>query len=408
MIDQLEINKNRYLGYKAEDLLNDSFFKKSIKAPTPITEAFWKNLIEESILSAEEFDIACHIISTLLRKDEGISNSEVSDLHNKILDSILKEKPQKGRGKYRLFRSPYVAAVICIALLSISITLFTKLNEDSDRGRSNIELMYSRSTPASEYQEVTIIHGAQEEIVIKEQEASIEYTEDGILKGYEPQTSREEETEEFNQLIVPLGKRSQLTLADGSKLWINAGTKLVYPTKFSKKEREIYVDGEIYIDVSPDKERPFIIKTKDMRVQVLGTSFVLKAYEEDSEQLLVLVSGLVSVKSKQQKEIKLYPNDKLLQTNEGVDVTSVNTDYYTSWKDDRYIYENEKLGDILDRLSRYYGQKVEYDNEVNNLRCSGRLNLKQDLVEIIKGLEAILPIQHVVQDRVIKVKKINI
>ena len=94
-------------------------------------------------------------------------------------------------------------------------------------------------------------------------------------------------------------------------------------------------------------------------------------------------------------------------TNGNMSVNSVNTDYYTSWKDGRYIYELEKLGSILDRLSRYYGQELKYDSEINNLLCSGRLNLKNDIIDIIDGLEAILPIKHHIENDVIIINKIN-
>lgn len=74
-------------------------------------------------------------------------------------------------------------------------------------------------------------------------------------------------------MVIPRGKRSVLTFSDGSKVWVNAGTRVIYPTEFEKDKREIYVDGEIYIEVARDEERPFYVRTKDMNVRVLGTKF---------------------------------------------------------------------------------------------------------------------------------------
>ena len=100
---------------------------------------------------------------------------------------------------------------------------------------------------------------------------------------------------EFNQLIVPNGKRSTLILEDGTKLWVNAGSRIVYPVTFADKKREIYVNGEVFLEVTPDKKRPFIVKTKEMDVQVLGTSFNVMAYETDESSSVVLVTGAVQV-----------------------------------------------------------------------------------------------------------------
>ncbi len=94
------------------------------------------------------------------------------------------------------------------------------------------------------------------------------------------QESVTDEEHSFNQLIVPNGKRSTLALEDGTKMWINAGSRVIYPNKFKKNKREIYVDGEVYMEVARDEERPFVVKTNMLDVQVLGTSFNVMAYKK--------------------------------------------------------------------------------------------------------------------------------
>ena len=113
---------------------------------------------------------------------------------------------------------------------------------------------------------------------------------------------------EFNQLIVPNGKRSTLILEDGTKLWVNAGSRIVYPVTFADKKREIYVNGEVFLEVTPDKKRPFIVKTKEIDVQVLGTSFNVMAYETDESSSVVLVTGAVQVDTKDDEDFRLEPN----------------------------------------------------------------------------------------------------
>lgn len=100
----------------------------------------------------------------------------------------------------------------------------------------------------------------------------------------------------YNQIITAKGKRSQLQLSDGTMLWVNSATRVIYPTQFSETEREIYVDGEIYIEVAKENKRKFIVKTKDFSVQVLGTKFNVSSYENNAISKVLLVEGKVSVK----------------------------------------------------------------------------------------------------------------
>ena len=108
-------------------------------------------------------------------------------------------------------------------------------------------------------------------------------------------------------MIIPKGKRTRLTLADGTHLWANSGTRVVYPSHFEKNHREIYVEGEVYLDVFRNEDAPFIVRTKDFQIQVLGTSFNVSAYPSEGVSSVVLVEGSVNVKNQQKEQVKLAP-----------------------------------------------------------------------------------------------------
>ena len=99
-----------------------------------------------------------------------------------------------------------------------------------------------------------------------------------------------------------------MTFADGSKVWVNAGTRVIYPVEFEKDKREIYVDGEIYIEVARDENRPFYVRTKDMNVRVLGTKFNVTAYESEAIRSVVLAQGCVQVETARTPKAILAPN----------------------------------------------------------------------------------------------------
>lgn len=198
-------------------------------------------------------------------------------------------------------------------------------------------------------------------------------------------------------MVVPVAKRTFLELADGSKIWVNANTRVVYPVAFEKKKREIYVDGEIYIEVYPDKERPFIVKSKKMDIQVLGTKFDVSAYESKQEVSVVLVSGKVNVKTDNRIESVLKPTDRLSYKKGTTDIQTVNVENYISWKDGFYTFDNECFSTVLDKLSDYYGKKFEYSVAAGALRCSGSLNLDEDMVKVLTGLESTMPVNFTIE-----------
>ena len=195
-----------------------------------------------------------------------------------------------------------------------------------------------------------------------------------------------EESVTIHQLIIPKGKRSVLTLSDGSKLWANAGSRVVYPSEFGKDKREIYVDGEIFVEVAKDASKPFFVRTKDMSVQALGTSFNVMAYESDALKRVVLVSGIVKVETKESKGAILNPNTMFQFQGGDEKIIPVEADTYISWIKGLYLFRNERLGVVFERLSRYYGMQIECSPEAAMIRCSGKLDLKDNIEEIMKGL----------------------
>ena len=186
-------------------------------------------------------------------------------------------------------------------------------------------------------------------------------------------------------------------MADGSRIWVNANTRVVYPVTFEEKKREIYVDGEIYLEVYPDKERPFIVKSKKMDIHVLGTKFNVSAYESNSEVSVVLVSGKVNVRTDNRIESVLKPSDRLSYKKDVTDIQTVNVENYISWKDGFYTFDNECFSTVLDKLSDYYGKKMKYSVAAGALRCSGSLNLDEDMVKVLTGLESTMPVNFTIE-----------
>lgn len=384
-----------YSKFTSEDFLKDTYFLKSIKTPTKESNAFWKEQLLTEKIREKEFRVAKNIILSANIPHHTISEEELSELWNKI-EKSNKQKPLQRHS--RLIQFAAVAASLAI-LFALS---YTFLSKQSNNGSSLISIAKSMQVQGDS-SAVQLILNNDKNITLDQENVTIEYNATGDVIVNKQQVAHNiasntngpaqlSETNTYNQLIVPKGKRSSIVFGDGTKLWVNSGSRIVYPISFKKDKREIYVEGEVYLEVTKDKTRPFIVSTNKMNIAVLGTSFNVTAYTADKEQSVVLVTGAVEVNTDSNKKIALTPNNRLTYTGGQLDVENVDASLYISWVEGLYIYNSEKLGTILDRLSRYYGKTITYDARVSELRCSGKLDMKDELLDVLAGLAQTAPI----------------
>lgn len=201
----------------------------------------------------------------------------------------------------------------------------------------------------------------------------------------------------LNKLIVPKGHRSSVILADNSKVWLNAGTTLVYPSSFDNDKREIYVDGEIFIEVKKDASCPFFVNTSKMKIEVLGTKFNVSAYSSDENNSVVLTEGKVSVNTCGEK-IRMTPNQMLSTDNNTYDVKQVDVTDYICWKLGWLQVHTTLLQDLSLRLSRYYGKQIVCHPETGNLKCYGKIVLFDNIEDILYTLSKNMNIRYEVKE----------
>ena len=254
----------------------------------------------------------------------------------------------------------------------------------------------SSDTQRSSDEDIRLILSDEKQVTVENRkETTISYRNNEI-KIDEEKTVSSNEVAAFNQLITPHGKRGRLELEDGTKIWLNAGSRLIYPAQFDEKSREVYVDGEIYLEVTPDKKRPFIVKTDRINVQVMGTSFAISAYRDEKQSHVILATGVVDVYAEHDKKEKyrLSPNDIYQLSENGQSSVGQVRDVtrYTSWIHGIYQFDHEPLASIVSLMERFYGQEIICDPEAGKLTCSGKLRLNEDFLNTLNGLTATLPI----------------
>lgn len=192
-------------------------------------------------------------------------------------------------------------------------------------------------------------------------------------------------------LSVPKGGKYQVSLSDGSKVWLNAESELIYPSSFIGNERLVQLKGEAYFDIATKavdgKRVPFFVKTKAQTIEVLGTQFNVKAYPDEDETATVLVEGLVRIQS-DKKNIKLLPGEMGISNKLGMrKIAKVDTAEYLAWKNNKFIFNETPLKVALTQLSRWYDVRVVYDNNNSETFFYGEISREKSLLSVLNILQ---------------------
>ena len=381
-----------YTNYNDIDFLDDDFFIESMISPTKESELFWAELIDRKEVDINEFISANMLLKSIRQNRHELAWERKEQLWKRIdtTRNSLKNKRKKG---VRLYK--YLSVAACSAIvIGLSLTFLFKKDHSSPENNHEIDYTQFQLDHQPQNQgEIRIVTGDRQ-VQIDGEDAEIKYDTTGSLtvnnEAVDQEITQTSAIElSYNQLHVPYGKRASLTLADGTSLWVNAGTTVIYPVVFPDHKREIYVDGEVYAEVKRDEGRPFLVKTDKLEVYVLGTSFNVSAYKEDSQRRVVLVNGSIDI-SLEGKNTRLVPNQLYTFNGEVSSVENVEADIYISWRDGIYIFRDEPIENILQQLARYYNVSMIFpQQQPSGILCSGKLELKDDLSHLLNNLSQI-------------------
>jgi len=361
------------LNYKRlEDLVADHSFRDYVTGRDNFSIKKWEEWIDQHPSQQKEFDTAIQVVKFLLnaQKRQVTVDSELS--LRQILRKIEIEQMEE-ESSLRFIRSPWFkSAAVLILLLGLSALIYFAT-------RTNMSL--------------------------------------------EGKTG-------YNELIVPIGEKSQIILADGSHIWINSGSILRYPTSFSNKNRTVYLKGEAYFDIKKKNGAPFYVKTDAVNIKVLGTAFNVKSYPEDKNVETTVIRGLVSVESKlTNKTVLLNPKEKCIvpttteetlgnskvtknptisnQVNENLEIIPmVNTDLIISWKDQLLVFQDERFEELVVKMERWYNVKIVIQDEsLKDVRFRGKFVNNETVYQVLDAIKLTSRIKYKVENNTFYIKK---
>ena len=215
---------------------------------------------------------------------------------------------------------------------------------------------------------------------------------DGVLKIKEQDSLADGTTKEigYNTINVPYGGTYTVELCDGTKVYLNSGTTLEFPSRFDRKVRSVILKGEAYFDVARNVSKPFVVEVDEMKVKVLGTSFNVKSYVDEPGVYTTLVEGSVAILRDGQPEKKIKPGEQAYY-NKGVgtlSIAEVDVNEFTSWKDGLFYFKDIALEEILRIVSRWYDLEVFYMNQgAKSVIYSGKLPMYSSVEDVLRKFE---------------------
>ncbi len=330
---------SKYKNYSIEDFVQDKDFRDWVLSPNEILNSFWINFQKDYPEKYESIHLAVKIVAAIVYEEEQIGQEQYQGSLNYLKNYLTEKSKQKNIISSILYGWSKVAAILIIPILMTCIYLF-------------------------------------------------------LDKNYFNQTSGQ-----LIQYIVPEGQKSNLILADGTKVWLNSGTTLTVSGNNLKNERKVQLSGEAYFDVTKNKKVPFLVETKDYTVKVYGTSFNVRAYDYLKSSETTLKEGSISIITDSKKEIKMVPRQRfLLNSEKTYSLSEVDPNLYTSWKDNVLKIDDERLQDLVVRMEHWYGVNIRVNdfNKVKDLRYT--LTIKtESLKEMLELMNYAVPFKYKIE-----------
>lgn len=324
------------------------------------------------------------------------------------LGSALVLINENHKKKQRANLTMAMAAVITVALLSVGWMFFRP--QTSIANPENIQIMAGSSKAV-----LTLDNGR--EIDLKATKNGLLLSESGIkvIKSADGQLDYKISAAQaigktvYHTVTTPKGGQYELSLSDGTKVWLNAGSSIKYPASFaSSGNRTVSLVGEAYFEVAKDKLHPFLVSTKGQQIAVLGTHFAVTAYADESSVKTMLLEGSVRIDPANEvlNSVLLKPNQQATLTGNRIAIKDVDSDEAIDWKNGEFIFRKQPLEQVMQRIARWYDVEVIYEDEqLGKTPIGGYLSKSEQFNEVLKVLALTAKVQFKVEGRTVTVTK---
>ena len=309
------------------------------------------------------------------------------------------------------FRYWWKYAALFILPLSVALVLWQGMKNEAEEEHRQFSAV---SRPGGERAILKLYNGKtvvldstmKSSLIAHEANVRIEMDSNHLLRYSSHDSIEMANDNKNNELIIPKGGEYQVVLADGTKVWLNSASRLIYPQSFMGKERRVVLSGEAFFDVTHDAERPFVVETSRMNVKVLGTRFNVNDYDDNEEVSTTLVNGSVEIVSGGQQAFRLVPGEQAYGKENELEKREVNVRLYTSWIDGKFLFNNTELEEIAKQISRWYDVEIFFSNEsVKKVRFTGAIVKFKPLEDLVRMIESTSQVRFSVKGRTIVISE---
>lgn len=331
------------------------------------------------------------LYESLITRDLKMKKIMSGKLHPEKSWKQLEKQIHFHRKSRHLHFARYAAAILLLGILSTTIYLIRNRPQEIIQLAQETEPIPGSAKALLIMESGQKIHLETNQYFLAGKDSTIKLNnEDNTLK-IEPQQITSSSVESYQTLSVPIGGEYKLILSDGTTIWLNADTRIRFPLFFTDNKRVVYLEGEAYFEVAHRPEQPFIVSVKNMKVEVLGTKFNVKAYSNEPAIYTTLAEGRVKTQWIQSETAMfLSPNQQCIFTKSDgqMQKKEVNAHTYTGWTQGKFIFENETLEEIMNQLGRWYDTKVIYSKpEIKNYRFTGYVDRFEQISTLLEMIE---------------------
>lgn len=309
------------------------------------------------------------------------------------------------------FRYWWKYAALFILPLSVALVLWQGMKNEAEEEHRQFSAV---SRPGGERAILKLYNGKtvvldstmKSSLIAHEANVRIEMDSNHLLRYSSHDSIEMANDNKNNELIIPKGGEYQVVLADGTKVWLNSASRLIYPQSFMGKERRVVLSGEAFFDVTHDAERPFVVETSRMNVKVLGTRFNVNDYDDNEEVSTTLVNGSVEIVSGDQQAFRLVPGEQAYGKENELEKREVNVRLYTSWINGKFLFNNTELEEIAKQISRWYDVEIFFSSEsVKKVRFTGAIVKFKPLEDLVRMIESTSQVRFSVKGRTIVISE---
>lgn len=366
------------------EILKDPKFISWQLSPDESLDSYWQKLLYDNPDLEIEVDKAIKYLKEKSFNKSSLTAKEKEELLNRIHKTYKLKDNRSNIVKYLKYT---IAGCVATAFLIFGISILFKSE------RTNLDIINDGIIAGELQQSEDIMFVTDESSKSYNVNIDIKLDKDGNAEITQKNNISEKldiktKAKNLNSLIVPYGKRTTLTLSDGTKIWVNSGSVIEFPSQFSGDRRDVFLSsGEIYIEVAENIEKPFYLNTSEYKIRVYGTAFNVSSYN-NSKSTVALVEGEVSlIKQGETEEFHLTPNEMATFNNDTYSFSKENVEIinHTSWKDGYLSLEKTPIIDVLEKIERYYNLTFNFDRDVNlqNRTCSGKIYLSENLDNVM-------------------------